>query len=39
MLHNWGWIGVWGIIFGVHRCQKCGVVASEKSISTECQEE
>ena len=34
--HNWGYIGLWGIIFGVHKCVTCGVVAQPKTLYTHC---
>lgn len=30
--HEWGWIGTWGIIVGVHRCAKCGQFATEENV-------
>ena len=30
--HDWGWVGSWGIIIGVHRCVKCGQLASEENV-------
>ena len=35
--HDWGWIGAWGIIYGVHRCRQCGIVATPAQIAEECQ--
>ena len=36
MAHAWGWTGTFGIIFGVHRCHRCGVYASEKTVQEVC---
>ncbi len=34
--HEWELCGGWGVVFGVSRCRKCGRLASEERMRTNC---
>jgi hypothetical protein len=36
MIHDWGFLGAWGIILGVARCKRCGCVATDKTVNRTC---
>jgi hypothetical protein len=36
MFHDWGWVGFWGLIFGVHRCKRCRTICTVATQYEEC---